>query len=146
MNIRILTEADYDELYRLWQNTPGMGLNDIDDTREGVARFLRRNPTTCFAAEKDGRMVGSILAGNDGRRGYIYHTAVAVSEREQGIGGALVDAAMDALEREGIAKAALVVFARNELGNRFWQNRGFATRDDIIYRNKTITDFTRFDT
>lgn len=146
MEIRILTEADYDELYRLWQNTPGMGLNDIDDTRQGVARFLRRNPTTCFAAEKHGRMIGSILAGNDGRRGYIYHTAVAVSEREQGVGGALVDAAMDALAREGIAKAALVVFARNEQGNRFWQNRGFTTRDDIIYRNKTITDFTRFDT
>lgn len=67
---------DYNEIYDLWLSCKGMGLNDVDDSESGIARFLARNPATCFVAEKDGRLVGVIRAGNDGRRGYIYHTAV----------------------------------------------------------------------
>ena len=89
--IRVMTPIDYDAVYQLWRNTPGMGLNSTDDSREGIERYLRRNPTTCFVAEEDGQLVGVIMAGHDGRRGYIYHTAVLQDYRGRGIGRSLVD-------------------------------------------------------
>ena len=146
MEIRKMTADDYDGVYRLWLDTPGMGLNNLDDSREGIERYLRRNPGTCFVAQKEGRIVGAIMSGHDGRRGYIYHTAVAVPERRQGIGSALLAAAFDALEREGINKVALVVFGRNRDGNRFWAANGFTSREDLVYRNKNIREFIRNDT
>lgn len=146
MNIRLLTINDYDAVYALWQSVPGVGLNNVDDSREGVERYLRRNPATCFAAESEGELVGSIMAGHDGRRGYIYHLTVSLDHQRQGIGKRLVDAAIDALLDEGIAKVALVVFARNETGNEFWERIGFTTRPDIVYRNKTLVEMVRYDT
>lgn len=146
MEIRKMVIEDYGGVYQLWITTPGMGLNDVDDSRSGIEKYLKRNPDTCFVAEKEGRIVGVIISGNDGRRGYIYHTAVAVSERKQGIGRSLVHAAMAALEQEGINKAALVVFKRNDNGNAFWEKCGFTTREDLVYRNKTIREFMRIDT
>jgi RimJ/RimL family protein N-acetyltransferase len=146
--VRPMTAADYDGVYALWTATHGMGLNTTDDSREGVAKYLKRNPATSFVAYEDGaeRIIGAILAGHDGRRGFIYHTAVAVSERGRGIGSALLQHAMDAFEATGIVKAALVVFARNELGNRFWEKRGFTVRTDLAYRNRNITEPERIDT
>ena len=146
MVIRKMTIDDYDNIYSLWINTPGMGLNDIDDSRSGIEKYLRRNPETCFVAENDNTIVGVIMCGNDGRRGYIHHTAVALSERNKGIGTALVDAALDALRNEGITKVALVVFSKNESGNAFWEKRGFVVREDLVYRNKHIRELTRIDT
>lgn len=146
MDIRNMLLDDYEEVYALWMSCAGMGLNDLDDSRDGIDKFLRRNPDTCFVAEGDGGIVGAIIAGNDGRRGYIYHTAVDPRYRGQGIGGRLVDAALQALEQNGINKAALVVFARNESGNRFWEGRGFTVREDLVYRNKTIREMVRIDT
>lgn len=146
MNIRIMSINDYDSVYNLWINTPGMGLNSADDSREGIARYLERNPTTCFVAEEDGEIVGAILSGHDGRRGYISHTAVLPQYRRRGIARELVNHAMSALEREGINKTALVVFARNEIGNGFWESMGFTVRHDLVYRNKNIHEFTRIDT
>ena len=145
-DFRVMTVADYDELYDLWLHTPGMGLNTLDDSREGIARYLRRNPATCFAAVADGRIIGCILAGHDGRRGYIYHTAVLPEFRRQGIARSLVEHAMSALEQEGIHKVALVVFGRNALGNGFWEKIGFTVRDDLVYRNKSIHELKRIDT
>ena len=145
MIIRKMTIEDYDCVYNLWLNTPGMGLNNIDDSRLGIEKYLQRNPKTCFVAEKDNTIIGAILSGNDGRRGYIHHTAVAVSKRNHGVGTALVNAAMDALRTEGINKVALVVFSKNELGNSFWEKRGFTVRDDLVYRNKLINELTRID-
>lgn len=144
--IRRMTAEDYEPIYRLWLNTPGMGLNTVDDSREGIERYLRRNPTTCFVAENDGEIVGAILAGHDGRRGYLYHTAVAIGQRNKGIGTELVRHALSALEREGIHKAALVVFEKNQTGNAFWEQSGFIKRDDLVYRNKNLTELTRIDT
>lgn len=146
MKIRPMTIDDYENVYSLWLNTPNIGLNDLDDSRDGIARYLARNPRTCFTAEKDGSIVGVILSGHDGRRGYINHTAVARDEQRQGIGTSLVNAAMTALEREGISKVALVVFGRNEKGNAFWEKQGFTARSDLIYRNKAITELVRIDT
>ncbi len=145
MTIRLMTVDDYDAVYALWMSCKGMGLNDLDDSREGIERFLARNPGTCFVAEEDG-IVGVILAGNDGRRGYIYHTAVRPECRGKGVGKSLVKAALDALRACGINKAALVVFERNSAGNAFWESMGFAVREDLVYRDKALADMTRIDT
>ena len=146
MLIRKMTIDDYDSIYRLWLNTPGMGLNTTDDSKAGIEKYLLRNPNTCFVAEENNEIIGVILSGHDGRRGYIHHTAVKVSQRTQGIGSSLLDRAMAALNDEGINKVALVVFKRNEIGNAFWENRGFTVRNDLVYRNKNINPLDRIDT
>jgi ribosomal protein S18 acetylase RimI-like enzyme len=138
MKIRNMQIEDYEAIYQLWLDTPGMGLNKVDDSREDISRFLRRNPATCFIAEIDDRLSGVILCGHDGRRAFIYHLAVVKSHQRKGIGKALLGAAMNALEAEGIAKAALVVFRSNVVGNTFWENQGFQERGDLVYRNKAI--------
>ena len=138
VNIRVMSIIDYDEVYNLWLNTPGMGLNPTDDSREGIEKYLKRNPTSCFVARCDGIIVGVIMAGHDGRRGYIHHTAVLPAYRKQGIAKRLVDCAMSALDAEDINKVALVVFKTNDIGNDFWENIGFTDRDDLVYRNKNI--------
>lgn len=140
---RVMTIDDYDAASALWQSTPGMGLNTVDDSRAGIEAYLKRNPSTSFVAQEDGRIVGTILAGHDGRRGFLYHAAVLPQYRRQGIGGQLVKRAIAALDREGIQKAALVVYAQNQAGNRFWSSMGFSTREDLTYRNKAIHETAR---
>ena len=144
--IRKMVIDDYDRVYDLWMSCVGMGLNNLDDSKDGIAKFLNRNPETCFVAEEGQTLVGVILAGNDGRRGYIYHTAVRPECRNQGIGTSLVDTAMGALKALGIHKAALVVFAKNKDGNAFWERLGFTSREDLVYRNKAMTEMIRIDT
>lgn len=144
--IRKVTILDYDEVYKLWLSCAGMGLNDVDDSREGINRFLNRNPGTCFVCKEDNKIVGVIMAGNDGRRGYIYHTATHPDYRNNGIATSLVDKVIDAMREIGINKLALVVFEKNKKGNKFWEDLGFTTRDDIIYRNKALVKIVRFDT
>lgn len=148
MNIRIMNIADYNAVYQLWMSCAGMGLNNLDDSQEGIERFLERNPDTCFVTEDEDnkKIIGVIMAGNDGRRGYIYHTAVDPQYRNQGIATLLVENVLSALERQGINKVALVVFEKNTSGNAFWERLGFTKRDDLIYRNKTITEMVRIDT
>ena len=146
MEIRTMTINDYEAVYALWMSCTGMGLNNLDDSKDGISRFLQRNPDTCFVAVDEDRIVGVIIAGNDGRRGYIYHTAVNPEYRKQGIGAALVENAMDALKNCGINKVALVVFDRNESGNAFWEKQGFTAREDLVYRNKANTEIIRIDT
>lgn len=146
MQLRTMTVEDYDRVYALWLSCKGMGLNNLDDSREGISRFLARNPETCFVAEEENRIVGVILVGNDGRRGYIYHTAVSPDCRGSGIGRQLVEAAMAQLKAIGIHKTALVVFSCNETGNAFWEKMGFTVRDDLTYRNRTLTEMVRMDT
>src|SRR5574344_654487 len=140
IQIKVINPSDWQAILSLWSNTPGMGLNSIDDSEEGIKRFLKRNPKSCFLAKKGNEVVGTIIAGSDGRRGYIYHTAVKPEDRNKGVASRLVDASLAALKEEGIAKVALVVFKDNELGNDFWEKKGFTERDDLTYRNKVITD------
>ena len=137
--IRIMNPEDFNTVYALWLATPGMGLNDIDDTPEGIARFLERNPGCSFVAEQAGQIVGVILSGHDGRRGFLYHMAVHPSMRHQGIGSRLLDHATAALHAQGIHKAMLVVFQHNEIGNAFWEGQGFFSRTDLVYRNRELT-------
>lgn len=138
--IRLMTLADYYAVYTLWTTTAGMGLRSLDDSKEGIAKFLLRNPNTNFVACSDGAIIGVILSGHDGRRGYIYHAAVTPYHRAQGIGTQLVDTALNALKNEGINKVALVVYENNTIGNDFWQRVGFDARPDLVYRNKSINE------
>ncbi|MGN1305660.1 MAG: GNAT family N-acetyltransferase [Oscillospiraceae bacterium] len=146
MEIRLMRISDYEQVYQLWLSCAGMGLNNLDDSKEGIERFLNRNPETCFVAEKEKKIIGVILVGNDGRRGYIYHTAVSPDHRHQGIAAKLVDTSTTALKSLGINKAALVVFSKNEDGNAFWKKNGFISRKDLVYRNKTLTEMIRIGT
>lgn len=146
MEIRRMTIGDYEELYALWKSCAGMGLNDLDDSKEGIAGFLNRNPDTCFIAADKDRIIGAIMSGNDGRRGYIYHTSVHPDHRKRGVARRLVEKVMEALKGLGINKVALVVFERNREGNAFWERTGFSAREDLVYRDKAIRVMHRVDT
>ncbi len=146
MNIRVMKPSDYKAIYEFWLSCSGMGLNSIDDSPSGIERFLLRNPDTCFVAEENSEIIGTVMAGNDGRRGYIYHTAVSPLHRHKGIGTALVQKTLKVLSESGISKAALVVFDRNKDGNAFWEKQGFTVRNDLSYRNISLTETTRIDT
>ena len=139
MKIRRMNLQDYNKIYDLWLHTSGMGLNTTDDSEAGIEKYLRRNPNTCFVAEKNEEIIGAILSGHDGRRGLIYHLAVKDSERKHGIGSALLDRAMEALQEEGIKKVYIMIFKNNEAGNTFWEKRGFTVPEDVLYRAKEIT-------
>ncbi|WP_088188897.1 GNAT family N-acetyltransferase [Desulfosporosinus sp. FKA] len=140
MNIRLMSVKDYDKVNQLWKSTEGMGMRSLDDSIEGIEKFIKRNPKTNFVAQVENIIVGVILCGHDGRRGYIYHTAVKTDYRGRGIGRALVDNVINALKKEEINKVALVVFSSNDLGNKFWQSLGFSRRSDLIYRNLIINE------
>lgn len=141
---RPMTIEDYEQAYDLWILC-GNGLNDKDDSREGIEKYLKRNPLTSFVAVCDNRVVGVILCGHDGRRGIIQHTCVSPDCRRLGIGGKLVDMALEALKAEGINKVLLVVFKKNAGGNAFWESQGFTLREDLNYRNMALTELVRID-
>jgi ribosomal protein S18 acetylase RimI-like enzyme len=140
MMIRTMTIDDYEAVYQLWSGTAGVGMRSLDDSREGVGKFLTRNPTTCFVAEQDGSLLGVTLAGHDGRRGYIYHTAVSTLHRGRKIGRELIAAVIEAMRKEQINKIALVIFADNENGKAFWEALGFKERTDLGYMDMSIND------
>ena len=146
MQIRKMLFSDYSEVYNLWRNTPGMGLNTTDDSMIRIERYLLRNPNTCFVAENNSEIIGVILSGHDGRRGLIYHLAVKTSEREQGVGNALLQHATEALKNEGISKVYLMVLKNNETGNAFWEKRGFTIPSESIYRAKEIAPIEHIET
>lgn len=143
--IRQMTIKDYEKVYNLWIHTKGIGLNTTDDSREGIAQYLIRNPNTCFVAEDKGEIIGAIMSGHDGRRGFIYHAAVNVEYRGRGIGKKLVNSVITALEMEGIHKVALVALENNVAGIIFLEKSGFVARNDLIYRNKNIHELKKID-
>ena len=139
VEIRPMDLTDYPSVREMWDSIPGIGLRSLDDSPEGISRFLFRNPTSCFVGDADGAIVGSVLCGHDGRRGYLYHVAVLPEFRGRGIGRALVDSALQALAAEGIHKSAVIVFKDNGLGNPFWEALGWERRDDLNYFNKSLS-------
>ena len=147
--IRPMTMEDFEEVHALWMGIHGFGIRSIDDAREGVERFLRRNPDTSVVAVEDGKIVGSILCGHDGRRGCFYHVCVAEQYRKRGIGKAMAIAAMEALRREKISSVTLIAFKDNEVGNSFWKGVGWTIRDDLNYydfilNEENITAFNKY--
>lgn len=146
--IREMTVRDYDQVYKLWTEIKGFGIRTVDDSREGVERFLMRNPSTSVVAEQNGHILGNILCGHDGRTGCFYHVCVEPAFRHHGIGCRMVRAAMEALQREGVSKISLIAFKSNGLGNAFWKGIGWTGRTDInsyefIINEENITNFIR---
>ena len=138
--IKVMTINDYEELFELWQNTANMGLRSLDDSKEGISCFLKRNPNTNFVVYEDGQLVGAILCGHDGRRGYIYHTVVLPDYRRRGIAASLVESAIAALQKEGITRVCLNVMETNEQGKKFWISKGWEKKDFLGVYSKSITD------
>lgn len=138
MNIRAMVIEDYEEVYKLWLSIKGFAIRQIDDSKEGIERFIRRNEGISVVAEEDGKIVGSILAGHDGRRGCLYHVCVMESHRKKGIGRSMALKVIESLKAENISKISLVVFTKNELGNPFWQEMGWKIRKDLNYYDITI--------
>ena len=137
---RLVTINDYDAIFELWNSTEQSrrALNPIDDSRDGIDRYLKRNPTTCFAAVMDGSIVGVILSGHDGRRGIIHHLCVHPDFRRMGIASRLVAMAEEALRKEGIQKVFGLVFKDNDAANMFWETQGYTARTNLNYRNKSM--------
>ena len=142
MEYRTVTINDYDAIFELWNSTEQSrrALNPVDDTCEGIDRYLKRNPDTCFAAVTDDKIVGVILTGHDGRRGIIHHMCVHPDYRRRGIAGHLVSLAEDALKKEGIQKVFGLVFKDNDTANTFWEQQGYSIRTNLNYRNKSLND------
>ena len=138
--IRTMTIEDYDAVYELWMSIHGFGIRSIDDSREGVARFLARNPSTSVVAIADGKVVGAILCGHDGRRGCLYHVCVHENYRKHGIGKAMAVACMRALQAEHINKVNLIACESNEIGNQVWKGEEWTFRDDLNYYDFTLNE------
>ena len=146
MTVRTMTIEDYQGVYDLWMTIKGFAIRSIDDSKEGVARFIRRNPTTSVVAVEDGKIVGAILCGHDGRRGCLYHVCVDPEYRRRGIGKEMVVFCMEALKKEEINKVCLIAFSANDIGNAFWHKVGWVEREDLNYydfvlNSENITKF-----
>ena len=141
-----MTEDDYDDVRALWMTIRGFGIRALDDSREDVQRFIRRNPTTSVVARMDGRIVGSILCGSDGRQGALYHVCVAREYRRRGIGTHMVGYCMHQLRLMGINKVSLIAFASNDAGNAFWKQIGWTHKSDVNYYEFVLNEqnITRF--
>lgn len=138
MEIRTMTIEDYESVHDLWMSIKGFAIRSIDDSRIGVERFLRRNPTTSVVAVEDEKIVGSILCGHDGRRGCLYHVCVHEDYRMRGIGKSMVVHCMKELEKEQISKVSLIAFTQNDIGNAFWKEIGWTKREDLNYYDFTL--------
>jgi ribosomal protein S18 acetylase RimI-like enzyme len=130
VKIRGMTIADFDGICEVWKNHKGT--NPVDDSAEGFAKYIRRNPTTSFVAEDNGKIVGTILAGHDGRRGFIHHMAVMPEYRRQRIGHSLAEKAIEKIKAEGIDKTHIFSYQNNSTGQSFWSDFGFEKRDDVF--------------
>ena len=145
-SIMPMTEADYDDVRALWMTIRGFGIRALDDSREDIQRFIRRNPTTSVVARMDGRIVGSILCGSDGRQGALYHVCVAREYRRRGIGTHMVGYCMHQLRLMGINKVSLIAFTSNDVGNAFWKQIGWTRKSDVNYYEFVLNEqnITRF--
>lgn len=133
MLVRVMTLDDYEAVHDLWMTISGFAIRSIDDSKVGVERFLKRNPTTSVVAIEDGKIVGAILCGHDGRRGCLYHVCVHPDYRRRGIGKEMVVFCMNALKQEQISKVSLIAFTANDIGNAFWNTIGWTRREDLNY-------------
>ena len=146
--VRAMSIADYEEVYDLWMSIQGFGIRSMDDSKEGIRVFLKRNPTTSAVDVEDGRIAGAVLCGHDGRRGCLYHVCVSKNYRRQKKKKKMVAFCMEALRKEQISKVCLNAFVINQVGNSFWQKTGWNNRTDLNYydfnlNEKNITVFNQ---
>ena len=138
--IRAMKVEDYEQVRALWMTIKGFAIRSMDDSREGVERFLKRNPGISVVAVEDGKIVGAILCGHDGRRGCLYHVCVDPAYRLRGIGKEMVTFCMRRLQEEGINKVSLIAFTVNDIGNAFWRCIGWTKREDLNYYDFVLND------
>ena len=139
--VRSMKIEDYEGVRALWMSIHGFAIRSIDDSEEGVRRFIDRNPGTSVVAESvDGEIVGAILCGHDGRRGCLYHVCVREDFRRNGIGKEMVVFCMNALKAEKINKVSLIAFTKNDVGNAFWNCIGWTRRLDLNYYDFTLNE------
>lgn len=131
MKYRCMQISDYESVVQLWQACEGLSLRDAD-SRDGIEKYLERNPGLSFVAEDGLRIFGSIMAGHDGKRGYIQHMAVDAARRKRGIATKLVDLCLDALKLQGIEKSHVHVLKTNQAGRAYWSSRGWTRRAEIV--------------
>lgn len=131
MIIREMTIADYEEIYEMWQITTKRALSEADEKSQ-IQRYLERNKGLSQVAVVDGKIVGTVLAGHDGRRGFIHHMAVMPEYRRHHIGQRLACTAIEKIKAEGIDKTHIFSYQDNEVGQSFWRNFGFVKRDDVF--------------
>lgn len=140
MKIREMKIEDYDKVYALWKTIHGFGIRSVDDSREGIERFLKWNPGLSVVAEQDEKIVGAILCGSDGRRGCLYHVCVHQDYRRQGVGKTMVVSCMEKLKELQINKVSLIAFTANDIGNAFWKEMGWTKREDLNYYDFTLNE------
>lgn len=139
IEISQLTIQDYDDAIFVWQSCTGVSLRGAD-SRENIERYLNRNQGLSFKANKDKKLIGTILCGHDGRRGYIHHLAVSSDYRNQGIGRKLVETSLCELRKQRIEKCHLFVFVENIEATKFWEKLGWKKREDINMMSLNISD------
>jgi putative acetyltransferase len=125
IELRELTINDYDEVINVWKRSDGVGLSDAD-SKEGIKRFLKRNPGLSYVAVDGGKIIGAALCGHDGRRGYIHHLAVEQERRRQGLGRSLV------------AKCHLFVYGENQNAIEFWNKVGWSERVELMMMSQQL--------
>jgi ribosomal protein S18 acetylase RimI-like enzyme len=138
MEIRKMVPEDYEGAYDLWTRVPGMNLNSLDNSYAGIDRIIRRNPETCLVAVDNERIIGTLLGGTDGRKGFLYHTAVDPAQQGKGIGTQLIDRVCAIFKAEKITKIGLYVVLDNEEGKQFWRKKGWNFRPDIVYLDRDL--------
>ena len=131
MMIRPMTKEDYDEIFAMWQITTKRALSKADE-RSQIERYLDRNPGMSQVAVVDGKIVGTVLAGHDGRRGFIHHMAVLPEYRRRHIGHRLAEKAIEMITNDGIDKTHIFCYRNNETGQNFWKDFGFKKREDVF--------------
>lgn len=125
-------------MYRLWSEAgPGIHLRKSDEMGE-IAKKLQRDADLFLVAEAEGKLIGSVLGGFDGRRGMVYHLAVAEAFRKQGIGAALMDELEKKLKEKGCIRYYLLVTKDNRTAVRFYEERGWKQMDDLFLYAKDI--------
>jgi N-acetylglutamate synthase len=137
VEIRIMDADDYSGALNLWQSLPGLGLSSADK-QEAITHFLEKNPKTCFVAREKNTIIGTVLGGNDGRRGYIYHLAIHKVYQRLGLGRQLTEKCLNALKSQGLQKCHIFVINCNLEGLRFWEKLGWLLRKDILVMSKDL--------
>ena len=136
--IKQMKEADISGAIQLWKQTEGVGLDNDSDTPQKIAAYLKRNPKCSFVAYKKTELIGAVLSGHDGRRGYLHHLTVKKEYRKQGIGTQLINRCLGSLKKTGIPKCNIFLFKSNKSGRAFWLNSKWNLRTDLtILQKKT---------
>jgi ribosomal protein S18 acetylase RimI-like enzyme len=139
--IKAMEISDYEEIINLWKNTEGVGIHDYEDSKESINHFLTKNPRTCFVViYNDKEIIGTIMGGNDGRRGLIYHLVVKPEHRRKGLGKKLLEKTEAVFKEEGIRKIYLLVFKKNKNGNDFWERREYSIDENVNFRSRRISE------